>query len=394
MKKKSVMTIIVLSGLGILFWQIYQKGFEDTKTAGPKRRQMPVAVEASPVRKDSIREMGHFTGSLHPLSEFVVAPKIAGRLESLQVNIGDIVKTGQLVAMLDKDEYSQQVIQSEAELAVARANFEERRNILENAQREFERTRALRKKKIASESQLDAAESEFKIQQAKLKVASAQIAQREAALKAAEIRASHATIKVPENLATDYVVGERFVDEGAMLAPNTPIVSILNIEKLIVVTHVAGRDYPKINKGQTAFITADAFPRNSFKGKVVRIAPVLKEKSREARVEIEMTNEDRLLKPGMFVTVEIEFDVHDNVTVVPVAALVKRNDVQGVFIVGSSGQKARFVPVKVGFVEGLEAEIIEPDIKGQVVTLGHHLLEDGQAIVLPEQDLEEGKEKS
>ncbi|WP_300461471.1 efflux RND transporter periplasmic adaptor subunit [Desulfobacula sp.] len=385
MKKKLIITIIILSGISILGWQIYQKVSDSTKHFKRQRQNIPVAVEVAFVKKASIREVGDFTGSLHPLSEFIMAPKIAGRIEKLLVNIGDTVKSGQLVAVLDNDEYYQQVIQAKAELAVARANLEERRSTIENAKREYKRTKVLREKKIASESQLDIAGSEFMTQQAKLKVAIAQISQKEAALKMAEIRVSYAMIKIPLYTTTGYkVVGERFVDEGALLEPNTPIVSILDIGKLIVAIHVIGRDYPKIQAGQEAVISTDAFPGITFRGKVIRLAPILKEKSREARVEIEIPNEQKLLKPGMFVRVQIQFNENDNATVVPIASLVKRNGVQGVFVVDLQEQKARFIPVTLGIVNGIQAEVLNPVITGAVVTLGHHLLEDGNSIILPE----------
>jgi len=382
--KKFFVIIIVLAGLGFLGWQIYQKASDSRKGFKHERRNVPVAVEVALVKKASIRQVGSFTGSLYPFSEFILAPKIAGRLEKILVHIGDTVKGGQLVAVLDDDEYRQQVIQAKAELEVAQANLQERKSTIENAKREHERTVALRKKKIISESQIDAAESEFKTQQAKLEVAIAQASQKKAALKIANIRLSYAQIQVPENNTTGRrVVGERFVDEGAMLAPNTPIVSILDIGKLIAAIHVIERDYPKIQLGLEAVISTDAFPGHTFAGKVIRIAPILKEKSREARVEIEIPNAQKLLKPGMFVRVQIQFDEHENVTVVPVAALVKRNGTQGVFLADLKEQKARFVPVTVGIVNSVQAEVLNPPITGSVVTLGHHLLEDGALIILP-----------
>jgi RND family efflux transporter MFP subunit len=305
------------------------------------------------------------------------------------VNIGDIVKGDQLIAELDDEEYRQQVSQAIAELEVAQANQQEYRNTLENARREYERTAALREKKIASESQLDASESEYKTQQAKLRVAIAQGSQKKAALEMAKVRLSYAQIRVPQNHITGYrVVGERFVDEGAMLAPNTAIVSILDIGRMLAVINVIERDYPKIQPGLAAVITTDAFPRQTFSGKVVRIAPVLKEKSREARVEIEIPNEEGLLKPGMFARVQMEFRQHENATVVPVAALVKRNGTQGIFVVEAQAKRARFVAVSLGIVSGAQAEILSPPLSPlstAVVTLGHHLLEDGSWVILPDE---------
>lgn len=382
--KKFFAIVIVLAGIGFLGWQIYQKTSVAKRGYNRKVGAAPVAVEIAPIKKATIRNVGKFTGTLYPLSGFIVAPKIAGRLEKILFDIGDVVKAGDLVAVLDDEEYRQQVYQAEAELEVVRANLQERRNMLENSKREYDRTVALRKKKIASESELDTAESVYNAQQAKLKVAKAQVAQKEAALKMAKVRLSYAQIRVPQNSGAVYrVVGERFVDEGAMLAPNTPIISVLDICTLVAVIHVIERDYPKIRIGQEGTIRSDAYPAHHFLGKVVRIAPLLKEKSREARVEMEIPNENRLLKPGMFVRAQIEFEVHHNATVVPLAALVKRHAKEGVFIADIGGKKASFVPVTLGIVNDTMAEITSPLAARAVVTLGHHLLDDGGAIILP-----------
>jgi len=382
--KKFIVTIIILAGIGLLGWQVYEKASVSGSQVRQRRRSPVVAVEISPVKKASIREIGEFTGSLYALSEFRVAPKIAGRLEKILVNIGDRVKGNQLIAALDDEEYKQQVNQAQAELEVTRANLLERRNTLENAKREYDRTAKLRTKKIISESQMDSAESEYKTQQAKLKVANAQVSQKKAALEMAKVRYSYAKIRVPAEGKSNYrVVGERFVDEGAMLAPNTPIVSILDIGILVAVINVIERDYSKIKPGLATVITTDVYPGQAFHGNITRIAPLLKEKSREARVEIEIPNEKRLLKPGMFVRVQTEFQQHENATVVPLTAIVKRNGAQGVFIVDRQEERARFIPVQVGIVNGSQAEILSPQLPETVVSLGHHLLEDNAKVILP-----------
>jgi RND family efflux transporter MFP subunit len=267
---------------------------------------------------------------------------------------------------------------------VARANLQEGRDMLENTEREYRRIVNLRNKKITSEAELDTIDAKYKTFQAKLKVAKAQLTQKEAELRMAKVRLAYTQIKVPDNHRSRLrVVGERFVDEGAMLASNNPIVSILDIGTLTAVIYVIERDYAKIQPGLEATAATDAFPGRTFPGRVIRIAPLLKEKSREARVEIEIPNEQKLLKPGMFVRVEIQFQKHDNATVVPTAALVKRNGTPGVFIADTQQNSARFVPVTVGIVNGTGAEILKPSLNGSVVTLGHHLLEDGAAIILP-----------
>ncbi len=382
--KKIIIFMMLLAGIGLIGWQIFQRITVTQKGGQQKRRAAKVAVETTAVERALIRDVHEFTGTLHPRSQFVVAPKIAGRLKRLMFNIGDKLETGQLIAVLEDEEFVQQVDQARAELLVAKANLEERQNSLDIAKREYERTVVLRSKKIASESELDTAASNLKTQEAKLKVALAQVVQNEAALKVAQVRLSYTQIKVPPHAGKEIrVVGERFVHEGAMLAANTPILSILDIYTLIAAIHIIERDYSKIRLGMQAVVSTDAFPGRQFNGKISRMAPLLKEKSREARIEIEIQNNGILLKPGMFVRVLLEFDKHENAVVVPLDALAKRKGRQGVFMVDEQGG-ARFVPVEIGIINGSRVEVVSPSLSGRVITLGHHLLEDGTAVILPE----------
>ncbi len=382
--KKVLGISIIMALVGLLGWQVHRRASTSSRGFTRERRSTAVAVEVAPVQRATIRDIGLFTGSLLPKSYFVVAPKIGGRLEKLLVNIGDRVKRGQLIAVLDDDEYAQQVEQARAELEVARANVEESRSTLHMARREFERAKALRQKKIASESELDAALAQFKTQDAKYKVALAHVAQKEAALKAAQVRLSYTKIRAWwEDGNEPRVVGERYVDEGAMLKANDPIVSILDIQTLIGVIHVIERDYSEVRVGQEAIVTTDAFPSRNFTGKVARVAPLLKEASRQARVEIKIPNPERFLKPGMFIRAQIQFARHDDATVVPLTALAKRNGQQGVFLADDQNMEARFVPVTVGIINADLAEVLSPSLSGSVVTLGHHLLEDGAPITVP-----------
>lgn len=383
--KKSLLILIALSILSIIGWKIYQKVNTTQKGAARHRMAYAVPVEIASVQKITMRDVGFFTGTLFPRSQFIVAPKIAGRLEKLLVNIGDFVKRNQLIAVLDDDEYVQRVYQAQAELEVAKANLEESRSNLDIAHREFDRAKTLRQKKIASESELDSAEAQFKAQNAKYKVTLAQVVQKEAALKADQVYLSYTKICAYwENHGESGVIGERFVDEGAMLAPNTPIVSVLDIGSLTAVIHVIERDYSKVRVGQMAVVTTEAFPNMTFSGKIIRIAPLLKETSRQARVEIEVPNPEGLLKPGMFVRVQIEFNKHDSATVVPLKALTKRSGQQGVFLANTRDMKAHFVSVTLGIMNDKWAEVVTPKLTGSVVTLGQHLLEEDSAIILPE----------
>ena len=388
--KKFFSVLLVLAIFGIAGWQAYKRISASADKKGISRSAVAVAIETKPIRKDVIRDIGIFTGSLLPKSQFIVAPKVAGWLKKLLVNIGDTVQQNKMIAILDDEEFTQQVQQARAELQVAKANAENCTSDLDIAKREYERAKALREKQIASASELDESEAAFNACQTRLKVSLAQVAQMESALKTADVRLSYTKVQAFWEDGDDTrVVGERFVDEGALLQVNEPIVSILENNPLTAVVYVIERDYQKVKVGQQSVVTTDAYPDKTFTGSVVRIAPMLKESSRQARVEIEVPNSDQLLKPGMFVRAKIEFARHDNAMQVPFAALVRREDKEGIFIADLNNLKARFVPVTTGIINGELAEVIEPEISGLVVTMGNHLLEDGSDIMLPEKKLSE-----
>ncbi|MGB8952329.1 MAG: efflux RND transporter periplasmic adaptor subunit [Candidatus Aminicenantales bacterium] len=387
MKKKTILIVILACVVGLIGWQVLKKVFPSKKDSRGQPMAISVAVEIVPVKKAAIQKIGNFTGTLIPKSQFVIAPKISGKLEKLYINIGDRVVRGQLIAVLDDDEYSQQFIQAQADLKVAQANQVESLSSLNVAKRELERIQKLHTQGISADSELDAAKGNFTSLESRHKVAEAQVAHKEAALKAAEVRLSYTRIKASwEDGSRPRVVGERFVDEGALLTPNAPILSILEINPLIAVIHISDKDYFKVKAGQKAKISTDAFSGQTISGTITRIAPLLKETSREARVEIEIPNLEELFKPGMFVNVQIEFETRPNATVVPVSSVVKRNNQEGIFLADVENKTARFVPVKIGISTGELAEIIDPSpLSGYVVTLGQHLLVPGSPIILPQE---------
>ncbi|MFW5970346.1 MAG: efflux RND transporter periplasmic adaptor subunit, partial [Halofilum sp. (in: g-proteobacteria)] len=123
----------------------------------------------------------------------------------------------------------------------------------------------------------------------------------------------------------------------------------------------------------------------TFEGRISRIAPRFQSDSRQARFEVTMPNEDRALKPGMFVTVRVTVATADDATMVPPEAIVRREEGPGVYrIVDGDPPTVRFVPVTVGIEGDDGVEILEPDLSGRVVTLGQQMLEDDAPITVSE----------
>ncbi len=180
-------------------------------------------VEVAQIQRGPIALQRTFSGELEALAEFVVAPKVSGRVERVLVNIADTVKRGQVVAELDNDEYVQAVAQAQADLAVARANLSEAKSALEIANREFKRTESLLKRGIASDSEFDAARQDQLAKQAQLKVAAAQVTKAESSLETANIRLGYTKVTAGWTGGDEHrVVAERYVDEGQTVAANAP----------------------------------------------------------------------------------------------------------------------------------------------------------------------------
>lgn len=384
MMKRVVIAVVVVV-LAFSGYRIMQR--INSKGSQRQQRAAAVPVTITPISIQAIERQTDFSGTLEASSRFEVAPKVSGRLEKLLVDIGDQVTKGELIAVLESEEYQQQVEQARAELEVAKAGIAETSSTMVAATREYERAKQLRAQKIAAIAEVDQAEATFNAATARHQVALAQIKQREAALRAAEVRLAYTTITASwSDGDAQRIVAERFVYEGAMLRANDPLISLVETSQLKGIIYVVERDFPYVAIGQEALVQTDAYPGRSFKGTVTRRAPVLREESRQARVEIEIPNEDQALAPGMFVRITIKMEQHAAVKVVPIDAVVRRNGQRGVFLANLEQRTATFVPVELGITTATLAEIIAPDLSGSVVTLGHHLLEDGAAIVIAAPD--------
>jgi len=156
MRKKVWFAIALLLVAGIVTWLLvdYLPSPEKKSRAG-KARVVP--VEVANIERGSIELRRSFTGTLEAAAEFVVAPKVSGRIEQLSVDLADSVTRGQVVARLDNDGYVQSVRQAQADLAVAQANLAEARSQLTLSERELQRIKDLRKRSMTSASQEDAA---------------------------------------------------------------------------------------------------------------------------------------------------------------------------------------------------------------------------------------------
>ncbi|MBK8980015.1 MAG: efflux RND transporter periplasmic adaptor subunit [Planctomycetes bacterium] len=375
----SVAAIVVLAGLAWLFMHRWQQSAD----AGPRgaRGSRVVPVELAPITRGGIVDRRTFSGTLIARAEFVVAPKVSGRIESLSVDIGDDVKPGDVVCELDDDEFEQAVAEAEAALVVAHATVASAQSALDVAESRYRQVRELSDRSIASGAELDVAEADLAGRRAELQVAEARVQQAEASLRGARVRLGYAKVTATwSSSESPRVVAERYVDEGATVRANDPIVTVVDVSSVRAVLFVTERDFASLQLGQTATVYSDAWPGEAFVGVVDRLAPVFQETSRQTRVEVGVPNPERKLRPGMFARVEVVLDEVADATLVPESAIVRRAGGIGVFVVGEPRDRVRFVPVETGIVNGGLVQVRGDRLAGDVVTLGQQLLEDGSAV--------------
>lgn len=388
--KKFIIIVIVLGGLGLLGTAIYQRlNVAGGKIPDPASEVRVIPVEVDPVRQERIDQVRSFTGTLDASQDFIVAAKVSGRVEEITVDLADVVERGQVVARLDNDESIQALAQAEADLAVAQANFGEANSQLKIAERELSRIETLRQRGVSSESDMDEAQANQLAKAALLEVTRAQVARANATVETARIRLNYSDVVAGWQGGGDHrIVAERFVDVGATISENQSLLRIVELDPLIAVFHVTERDYGLLAPNQLVSLQTDAYPDDEFEGRIVRIAPVFRESSRQARVELTVENPDRRLKPGMFVRATVVLDSVDNAVVIPESALLVRDGQTGVFRLDDGGETVSWFPVTPGIRQGDSVQAKESDLTGEVVTLGQQLLEDGSGVTVPREKLQ------
>jgi RND family efflux transporter MFP subunit len=389
-QKRALIILAAAAVLALVGWRVYliAKPAPRAAAAGSgnhgTRTAAPVAVETAQVTRATLRDAIQFTGSLDSPSRVEVAAKVSGRLQRILVQVGQTVQRGQLLAELEDEEYRQALEQARAEEAVARANLEAADIGVQAAERELERVRSLQDKQIASDMELDSSRTQLARARVQVSVAASQLRQKQVAVEAAQLRLSHTRLLADWGQdGRPRVVGERLTEPGTLLQAGSPVLSLLELDPLEARLRVAETIYPRLRPGLEARVSAAVYPGRKFAGTLSAVAPFLDRSTGQADAWVQIRNADGALKPGMAVQVELEFGRRENVPAVPSAALVNRGEVQGVFEVQPEASTVRFVPVRTGAAEGGLVEILEPALRGPVVVLGHHLLQDGSAVILP-----------
>jgi len=368
--------LIALAVVFFTFWFGFYAKTRLSKKSPEEEKKVPVEVDV--VSAGSIEETIELTGWIKANQIVDVASKVPGRVESLRVlsdggdliavEEGEFVQRGQQLAVIDHDVYL-------AQLDAAKANVEAKQVELADAEREKKRIVALYEGGSATEQSRDKVVTAAELAASSLSLA-------EANLELAQINLRESTIVSPIN----GVVTAKYIDEGNLIRTGDRIVTIVDMEVVKVMVAVAERYGAEIAAGMPAKIRIDTFANKEFDAKVYSVYPALDAQTHTVQIEIRLSNEELLLKPGMFARVTLITKRRENVVVIPRdVVLGGKIDKHYVYVVeeASTDKIAHKRFVEIGIKQGDKYEITDGLKAGDTLVVnGMHSLTEGSTVEL------------
>ena len=300
--------------------------------------QPPTPITAAVTRGDVVAKVDA-TGTLAPVTTVQVGSQVSGTIKALHADYNSKVKKGQVVAELDPSLFQTQVDQARSTLIKAQADADRAKVELDDATIKARRAQELYDQKLIARNDLETAQATAAQADAALKSAQAMITQAGAALNQNQVNLGHTIITAP----IDGIVISRSVDVGQTVAASmsapTLFVIAQNLAHMQVSASIDESDIGRIASGQPVTFRVDAYPTETFRGKVsqVRLDSKTEQNVVSYTTMIDVPNEDLKLKPGMTANVTVQTAMNENVLRVPNAALRFRPAGQ---TAASSGQLA------------------------------------------------------
>lgn len=295
-------------------------------------RPKPVAVVLTEVGRGTVESTVANTraGTVEACQRTKLSTIAGGRIEVLAVKEGDKVRKGQLLMQLWNDDQQAEQRLAQAALESARRRVVEVCTVAENAVREAERRRDLFKQGFISESAYDTARVEADARTAACATAKTEVAQAQARVEVTRVARGRTVLVAPFDGIVAKIVGEvgEYSTPSPPGVPTPPAIDLIDDSCLYVKAPMDEVDAPKIKVGQPVRITLDALPKQSFPGKVKRVAPYVSAVEKQARtVDIEATFDDPAsagpLLVGYSADVEVILDVRRDVVRLPTSALLE-----------------------------------------------------------------------
>ena len=382
---------------------------------GEEKEKEPVAtVQVTPAQRSLIAQVISSEAVVYPLEQATIAPKITSTISKFAVQRGARVKKGQLLAVLENKDLAgaaeasrgdfkqaeaaylttvgaslpQQIQKAELDAAAAKASFDAQKKVYESRKDLFQQGAIPRRDFDAADVALAQARSQN--EQAQRQLADLQRLGKEQALKSAQgskesaegkMRSAEAMLSYSEiRSPIDGVVTDRPLYPGDLAVANQPILTVMNVSRLIAKSHISQSEAAALKVGNPAELKIPGLD-TPVKGRVSLVSPALDPGSTTIEVWVEASKPDPALKPGMSVEVAMTAKTVRDAVVVPAAAVFKNTDGADYVLIAGTDKKAHVKTVQLGVRASDLAQIVSGvSVDDSIITTGGYALPDGTQI--------------
>jgi membrane fusion protein (multidrug efflux system) len=361
-KVKSKRKPIILAILGIIALVVLIFGIKVLQIGKMMSTPMvmpPTTVSSAIVKEEDWAPTLSAIGSVSAVQGAVVSTELGGVVAEIDFQNGGVAKKGDVLMRLDSSAEEAQLHTAQADLELARANLE--------------RERSLAERKVVSKQEFDAAQSTFGQKQGAVDNMRSFITKK-------EVRAPF-----------DGMLGIRQVNVGQMINSGQQVVQLTALDKVYVDFALPQQNLPQLGTGYDARVHADALPGREFKGKVTAINSMVDAVTRNVGVQATLENPDHVLRPGMFVKVDVILPEKSKTLVIPGSAVSYAPYGNSVFVIekkkdpktGKESQSLRQAFVRIGEARGDFVAVTEGLKAGDVVvSTGVFKLRNGMPVVI------------
>lgn len=355
--KKWIVLVLVLAGgaWGYQKWSAWQ--------ADQTAAETPARPNTAPVETRDIRFSVNAAGEIGPAEQVSVRPEVNGKISQLSVDIGDVAKRGDPLFTLDDRDL--QIEKESQEKEIERARLQ-----LQQAERNYRRSRELFENKLVSLELYEESRTQFDLSKNALERA-------EKSLELVNDRIGKTRILAPFDctiLTRPVSVGQAVSGSGGFNS-GTEVLTIADLQHMVINAHINQADVTRLQAGQQVEVDVEAVPGLKVVGTVERIAPqaTIRNNIKGFAARILLTEIDQRVRPGMTANIKIPVAAADNVVAVPLAAVFTELDpdsgVNERYVFVRQGLKYERRPVRIGISDYFFSEVQEGLAAGEVVSL-------------------------
>jgi RND family efflux transporter MFP subunit len=351
---------------------VFSLGVAVLSACRPQKKEEAVAetfgiapVKVFKAKRQRISQKLVYTGTLEAWQRINITPDVGGKIARINVNEGDRVSKGQVLAELDTQAIELQLKQAEAALAVALARYNDSRTNLDRMER-------LYKEKAVSDQQYEQIRLAFDAAKAQLDQAQAAVNLARHSLDVAIMQAPFSGIIASKNADVGDVINPMM---GAF-SPTSGVLTLVDFSRIKIRVDVSPSDIVQVKRGQPAILRVPSLPGQEFRGTIQVVNLAADPLSKKFGVEVGVDNQDLVLRPGTFGEITLEISTHEGALVVPQKAILLN---KYLFIVQDG--KAVKREVALGLQNSTMVEITSGLAEGdQVIVEGNFGLEEGATV--------------